>query len=623
MAMIRSLRLYFTIQYVLLIFMLLRFTSFVQDDQIGTWLYTLASVVAYPLFYLLPALTASAIIVYLICRGNGRPWKTRLAYAVAYVLTTLTTVLIYADYQLYILYEYHIDAFVWNLLTTQGGIASLGVNLSTQLTYTMSVLLIVLFNILALALSHWLVKAKPDLTPTRKQFLAATSLMMILLINGEVVYAYNHFIRNDSIPQAASVIPFHLHTTSKSTFYKLGFEKPEENAVKIAYGKVHYPLHPVHLTRPDKPLNIVWLVAESLRWDMLDPQIMPNLSAFSGKALKFNNHYSGGNRTRMGMFSMFYGLDAPYWYSFQEQRVGPVLIDVLEQQDYQFDIRTSQSFSYPELKDTIFVNAPPENMHELASGYPSWKRDELNISAMIQTLDQRASDKPFFNFMFFEATHAPYEFSSLDEIAKPYLKDMNYARLSSVQHADEIKNRYINAAHSVDRQIGRLVDYLEKNELLENTIVLVTGDHGEEFMEKGHWGHGHNAKFPEEQIRVPMVLHLPGVLPRQVNETTSHLDIVGTLMPLLGTTSLLSDYSLGGDMLNGRPSRFVVGNYNYVGLIDQDYKIVFPFREADYFHYSVYGRNDQIIPKSERRKVVKQSRTALDNFSQETSRFVQ
>jgi membrane-anchored protein YejM (alkaline phosphatase superfamily) len=623
MAMIGSLRLYFIIQYLLLVSMLLRFTTFMQDDQIGTWLYTLVSMVAYPLLYLLPALSVSAVIVHLICRGNGRSWNMRLAYMAAYLLTSLTAVLIYADYQLYILYEYHINAFVWNLLTTQGGIASLGVNLSTQLTYIMSVVLILLFNILVLAMSHWLVKAKPDLMPTRRQFLTAISLMMVLLINGEVVYAYNHFIRNDSIPQAASVIPFHLHTTSKSTFYNLGFEKPEENAVKIAYGKVHYPLHPVHSTRPDKPLNIVWLVAESLRWDMLNPQVMPNLSAFSDKALKFNNHYSGGNRTRMGMFSMFYGLDAPYWYSFQEQRVGPVLIDVLKQQNYQFDIRTSQSFSYPELKDTVFVNAPSETMHELSSGHPSWKRDELNISAMIQSLDKRATGKSFFNFMFFEATHAPYEFSGSDEIARPYLEDMNYARLSSVQHADEIKNRYINAAHSVDRQIGRLINYLEQNALLDNTIVLVTGDHGEEFMEKGHWGHGHNAKFPEEQIRVPMVLYLPGVLPQQINETTSHLDIVGTLMPLLGTTSSLADYSQGGDMLVSRPSRFVVGNYNYVGLVDQDYKIVFPFREADYFHYSVFGRDDQIIAKSESQKVVQQAKIALEHFSRETSRFIQ
>ena len=142
-------------------------------------------------------------------------------------------------------------------------------------------------------------------------------------------------------------------------------------------------------------------------------------------------------------------------------------------------------------------------------------------------------------------------------------------------------------------------------------------------MEKGHWGHGHNAKFPEEQIRVPMVLYLPGVLPQQINETTSHLDIVGTLMPLLGTTSSLADYSQGGDMLVSRPSRFVVGNYNYVGLVDQDYKIVFPFREADYFHYSVFGRDDQIIAKSESQKVVQQAKMALEHFSRETSRFIQ
>jgi membrane-anchored protein YejM (alkaline phosphatase superfamily) len=619
----QSLRLFFISQYVLLALLLMQFVPFVQDDRFDTWLFVLVNLVAYPLLYLLPALVITTLACFLVNRGQDRRWKLRLVYGLALLLTTLTQILIYADYQLYLLYEYHIDAFVWNLLTTPGGVASLGATFSTQASYAVSLLFIVLANLALLGLCHWWSGFKPGKAPSRAHFSKSIVLLVMLLISGEIAYAYNHFMRHDEIPQAASVVPFHLHTTSKSTFYKLGFEKPPEDAVKVAYGKVNYPLRAIEFTRPEQPLNIVWLVAESLRWDMLDPEIMPNLSELSRNALRFDRHYSGGNRTRMGMFSMFYGLDAPYWYSFQEQRVGPVLVDVLAQQGYEFDVHTSQSFSYPELKDTVFANVPKASMHELASGYPSWKRDEINISEMIWSLDQRDPEKPFFDFMFFEATHAPYGFSAEDEIAKPYLEDMNYARLSSVQHADKIKNRYINAAHSVDRQIGRMIDYLEKHDMLKNTIVLVTGDHGEEFMEKGHWGHGHNAKFPEEQIRVPMVLHLPGVAPRQISGHTSHHDIVGTLMPLLGVKSQLANYSLGGDLMNRPSSPFVVGNYNYVGLIDDKGKIVFPFRESDYFHYTVFGRNDEIVTKIDRKKFIEQSRAKLQEFEEANSLFVQ
>ena len=52
-----------------------------------------------------------------------------------------------------------------------------------------------------------------------------------------------------------------------------------------------------------------------------------------------------------------------------------------------------------------------------------------------------------------------------------------------------IKNRYINSVHHLDAQFGRIYDYLKQHQLLENTIVIMNGDHGEEFMEKGFWGH--------------------------------------------------------------------------------------------------------------------------------------
>jgi membrane-anchored protein YejM (alkaline phosphatase superfamily) len=49
-------------------------------------------------------------------------------------------------------------------------------------------------------------------------------------------------------------------------------------------------------------------VAESLRADALDPEIMPATTEFAARLLRFRAHYSGGNNTRMGMFAMFYGL---------------------------------------------------------------------------------------------------------------------------------------------------------------------------------------------------------------------------------------------------------------------------------------------------------------------------
>ncbi len=617
MGIASTIRLYLISQYLLLVTLLSGYVTYVKDDTPATWLYLMNELLAYPFFYLLPTLAVLWLLKRLPLAG-----MPRLLLAVSYLLTSVTILLIYADHALYELYEYHFDAFVWNLISTPDGIASLGATQNTQLSYGLAVGAILLLNAALLFASHRLAMPRSRLALSGKKFSRLSWAVFALLITSEVAYAYSHASGQEAIMQAASVVPFHMQTTSDSTFRRFGVKPPPKEKIRVANGKLHYPLAKIEYQRPNKPLNIIWLVSESLRWDMLDPEIMHNLDEFSRDATKFRRHYSGGNRTRMGMLSMFYGLYAPYWYAFQEQRVGPVLMDVLRDQGYQFTVHTSQSFSYPELRDTVFANVPPEDLREIKDGAPPWKRDEQNITEIMQFLDGRDRNRPFFGFMFFEATHAPYNFSSADEIRKPFLQDMNYAKLSSLKNPELIKNRYINAAHSVDRQLGRLFDYLRQNDLLDNTIVLVTGDHGEEFMENGNWGHGHNSKFPEQQIHVPMVLHIPGVAPGIVDNYTSHLDIPATLMPLLGVSSKPDIYTLGGDLYNHPSAESVVGNYNYAGIISPQQKIVFPFRRETYFHYSVFDNRDQEVSRAQRQNIVEQSAEQIAAFNEACSRFL-
>ncbi|MCZ7654856.1 MAG: sulfatase [Rhodocyclaceae bacterium] len=245
--------------------------------------------------------------------------------------------------------------------------------------------------------------------------------------------------------------------------------------------------------------------------------------------MRFEQHYSGGNRTRMGLFSMFYGIYAPYWYSFERQRIAPALMEFVRAKNYQLALHTSQSFDYPELRHTLFTGIPEQYLQELKAGAP-WKRDTQNVTDIIGKLEQRDRQRPFFGFMFFESTHAPYTFPEETALLGDYQKDLNYINMNLQENVKQIHARYVNAAHHIDREVGRLLDYLERSGMLDKTIVLFTGDHGEEFMEKGHWGHGHGRTFPEEQIRVPLVLHIPGRTPAVVRHRTTHLQISPTLL---------------------------------------------------------------------------------------------
>ena len=202
---------------------------------------------------------------------------------------------------------------------------------------------------------------------------------------------------------------------------------------------VHYPLQPI--TRaPGTATNIVWLVAESCAPTCSIPRSCPRPPA-AQRAANFRSHYSGGNGTRMGMFSMFYGLYGSYWFSFLNEGRGPALLDVLLDGGYQTATYTSARFTYPEFDKTIFRRIPIAQLHEGDEHLAGWENDRANVTRLLADIDGRDPARPFFAFMFFESPHAQYYFPEESVIRRPYLKNFNYATTDIAANIGLIKNR--------------------------------------------------------------------------------------------------------------------------------------------------------------------------------------
>lgn len=611
--------------YCLILLLTSQFFFEIETISLEENFFTLYVWFCYSFLYLLPTIIISKLLLLINTRFLSKQQSKvplLVISSITLLSSTITLLFLYSDYYLFNLYGYHIDSFVINLIKTPGGIESLGVTNSTITTMTVQTVFFITLLIGFFYFLFRLIVVKNKLffgqkVKTHRVIIIFLFLFAIEEVSHGALVALDQF----EIVQASSVFPLNLNTTFNAFVKKMGYQ-PASSIKKMTHGNVKYPLSPLIYNKVDKPLNIVWLVAESLRWDMLTPEIMPNVWAYSEKNMRFNHHYSGGNRTRMGLFAMFYGLYAPYWYPFEEQRISSPVLDAVMAQDYQLQINTSQSFSYPELNHTVFVNVPKENMQELNKNPDTWMRDEQNITDLIHFIKNRDPERPFFNFMFFEATHAPYEFPESSVIRKDYIKEMNYARLNLTNGIEQIKNRYINAAHYVDKQIGRLLDSIEKQDLSKKTIVIITGDHGEEFMEKGHWGHGHNAVFPEEQIHVPFVLAIPGQASRVIDYTSSHLDIPATILPLIGITSKQSDYSFGHTLLHENRKSFVVGNYNYLSYIDSDYKLTFPYTGKSVFRVDVRKSDDNLVTKTQSILTNEHYKDKLESLFKETNKFI-
>lgn len=573
---VRQLNRYFLVSWLLAAVLVasLQGASQFATPAVGGW--TLAATLSYAFIYLLPALLLTHLLRWLLTRFSP-PGAGRLLAVAAIVLAGLTQTLLFADHLIRNMYGFHINGFVVDLVLTPGGIAALGAGPSTYVAAGVAVLALLSAQTVAYA---WVTRRDGLGRWTARVRWRWVLLAVAMLSAGErVAYAYSAATNFQPILFASEHYPLYQPLTFRKLAKALGIASnagAEAQNLRLKEGRLAYPLAPLRIDAPSAPLNIVWLVAESLRFDMLDPQVMPRLWALSNDALRLEKHYSGGNLTQMGVFSMFYGLYGNNWFPMHAARRAPVLMDVLQQQHYQFSLNTSQRFTYPAFDKTIFVNMRPQDMHALEGGAPPWQRDAKNIDDILSFIDRRDPARPFMAYMFFESTHAPYDFPEKTAIARPYLEDFNYLTADFRKDIGQIKNRYVNAAHHIDGQIGRVVDHLREQNLLEKTVIIVLGDHGEEFMERGRWGH--SAEFNRFQTGTPAVIRVPGQTPRVVRSITSHLDIPATLMPLLGVRNPPADYSSGYDLLSPDYHRdyAVAADWNRIAYLGNDFKVSFP-----------------------------------------------
>ena len=304
---------------------------------------------------------------------------------------------------------------------------------------------------------------------------------------------------------------------------------------------------------------------------------------------------------------MFYGLYGSYWFRFLNEKRSPVIMDVLQKENYQFEMFTSAKFSYPEFDKTVFANIPKYKLHQ-SDGRGGFVNDRENVSSLINFIETRDKKRPFMTFMFFESPHAPYTFPPECVVEKDYLSHINYATVDVKKEIKKIKNRYINSCNHLDTQYKRVFDYLEKNSLLDSTIVIVTGDHGEEFMENGRWGH--NSEFHQQQLRVPLIIWVPGKKAKEYSFMSSHFDISATIAPLIGITNRIRDYSLGFNLFSNNHRTYTVcASWTNIGFINEKYKYSIPLKYSAVLPNVLTTTND--LPVKDRDEFLKICRKNL------------
>ncbi len=340
--------------------------------------------------------------------------------------------------------------------------------------------------------------------------------------------------------------------------------------------------------------NLVVIIVDTLRWDALGyagykRPTSPNIDKLAARALIFDNAYSVSSKTPTAVppiLASRYPSEMPRSYN-HFVIYGPENLFMAETlQSAGYHTAASGCHWYFQRKygyDQGFERWQTYMIEgDQMEGIPTSKQATDTAIRMLKSLSggglpsdpekpevapQGGAAKPWFLMVHYLDPH------------KHYIDHEGFEPFGSTG-----RDRYDGEIRFVDHHLGRLLAALEEADPgLDDTAIVFTSDHGEAFGEHDHRFHGRD--LYEHQIRVPLLIHLPGVPPRRLSERVSLIDLAPTMLDLVKVeipksyrgTSLLPSLASGGP-LEPRPiyTEMPPGPYNGVfrSITMGDWKLI-------------------------------------------------
>lgn len=457
------------------------------------------------------------------------------------------------DIFVYTQYRFHIS---YAMLQLFFGPAGREIFLFPTVTYAMAAAAVLL-----VCVGTWgLIKLAEKINFSARAIACIAMLLVFLFATYNAMYAWGKFMFVPSVLTQVTYLPWANPMSMNRRLRKMGFEPKHEPYETPRAGTMNYPLQPLSCTTDTKP-NILFILIDAWRADMFTPQIMPHsFSQYQNNkdAFYFQNHLSGGNATEAGVFSLFYSMPYAYWDSITGAKIRPALMSELARQGYQFGIYASSRLNSPEFNQNVFSGI--ENLRLASKGKTKYERDEEAQKDFFHFLQTRDKNKPFFGFLFYDAAHGmevpPYYAAPFQPSAQDV---MNYLLLTKHTDPTPYLNRYKNSVHYIDNLLQEVFLHLKKQGLDKNTIIVLTGDHGQEINDTRNNFWGHNSNFAKYQTHVPLLVWWPGKTGGEKTYRTSHYDIVPALLKhALGCSNPVADYSSGYDLFDPTPRPWTI-----------------------------------------------------------------
>ncbi len=286
--------------------------------------------------------------------------------------------------------------------------------------------------------------------------------------------------------------------------------------------------------------NVLVFYIDTLRNDVArDPAVMPNLARFAKQSLDFRRAYATGSdtlRSLPGITGGSYFLRHTHPSDLCElgrsSEHQSSLFIARSAHEFLKQLRPSFAFEY----ETDVADFAQERADVWGYGADQPTAERI-VDAALERLKSHPNEK-FFMWLFHFDQH---NWRELDEEFVARVR-----REHDVREAGVYSSRYRAVATAIDLQFGRMLAGLEAAGRADDTVVILLSDHGEGLGDGGFWVH--SVFLWESLVHVPLVLRVPGVAPRAVDDVVSLVDVAPTLAPFLVPGASIRGYH-GEDLL--------------------------------------------------------------------------
>ncbi|MFD2177291.1 DUF3413 domain-containing protein [Veronia pacifica] len=556
-------------------------TPLAQTYQLLTWIghfgflvFALYIVILFPISFAIPS--------------------QRLMRLFAVIVSTLGITLLIVDIYAFETLHLHLNLLVWELLIS-------GEN--TQINAHWQTLFIVVPAIffLEVAIAEWIWRSLRRLSRKRVGVPIALAFSLCF-VGSHLIHIWADAFFYSPVTSQRSNFPLSYPMTAKTFMEKHGFLDRQEYQKRRAEIRkrqnsddILYPLEKLtfnnNASGAEPKQNLLFIMVDGLRADMLNPIVMPGMDSFADKNLRFNKHYSSSNDTMAGIFGLFYGLPGNYAKSIRAEGLQPELLMTLKKEGYDIGLFSSNNLDNPIYYQSVFSDSL-KNMPTV--NQPNVSLADKKAVELLTDWVENHDKTPWFSFLQLSSVD---EYEKGGDYKKPFRPALEDHQGSVANHSPILlKNSYNNAAHYADGLVSELMATLSSKGILDNTIVVFTSDHGVEFNETGSNSWGANTNYSRFQLQVPMVIHWPGQAHAAQNDYSSHLDIVPTLMEsMLGVSSPSYLYASGRNLfeLTNTPRKWIIaGDSRDIAVVQRGNTTI-----VDKFgNYHVYDSNYKLQP---------------------------